>query len=539
MKPRGTTLLVSATLGLVALLTVARTLPPAPLPAAAPATAFSAERALEHIRAIAREPHPTGSAANAKVRAYILGVLNDLGLATETQAGGDLVNILARLPGARSTNAVLLTAHYDSVAEAPGASDDGNGVAALLETARALASSGPFPNTIMFLFTDNEEGGTVGAGAFIADHPWAQDAKVVIGLDAGGLTGPGVLSATSPENGWLIRQLAQADTSVVGSSAINALASSGTDFGSRFNPAGFSGYAFDLYWDRRIHTPADNLDNLDLASLQHQGQHALSLARHFAGLEELTDPREADAVYFSVMRLGVLAYPVTWAFPLAVLVSGFFSGVLIFGLRKGILTWKGMGCGVLMLLVSFLIAPLPTILFSSWSSDLPFRFIGRAVDRPPQVAAIFLCTLALLLFWYWIARKLWLNNIADLTVGALFPLTAGLIGTAVVLPELSFIPTCPLVLTLLACANWFYREAHGQSSATVTVGLLISGAASIVVLGPTIILGLFDQMALTSLLVAALCGFLAPQIYVMLGASNALFFSRSLGPQPSRDIGQQ
>ena len=45
---------------------------PAIVPASAPATEFSAERAMEHIRVIAQEPHPVGSPENAQVRAYII-----------------------------------------------------------------------------------------------------------------------------------------------------------------------------------------------------------------------------------------------------------------------------------------------------------------------------------------------------------------------------------------------------------------------------------------------------------------------------------
>src|SRR5215470_1690963 len=53
---------------------------PAPLPATAPATEFSAERAMSDVRAIAPMPHPMGSATDAKVRAYLLARLSGLGL---------------------------------------------------------------------------------------------------------------------------------------------------------------------------------------------------------------------------------------------------------------------------------------------------------------------------------------------------------------------------------------------------------------------------------------------------------------------------
>lgn len=42
--------------------------------------AFSAARAMKHVRVIAREPHPTGTASNDTVRSYLIGQLQALGL---------------------------------------------------------------------------------------------------------------------------------------------------------------------------------------------------------------------------------------------------------------------------------------------------------------------------------------------------------------------------------------------------------------------------------------------------------------------------
>lgn len=118
-------------------------------------TEFSADRAIEHRKVIAREPHPTGSIANARVRDYIVEQLKQEGLEPQIQrtgvgslmedfpgpyAAGTVENILARLKGSESTGGVLLMAHYDSVAPAPDATDDGSGVVTLLETLRALRS---------------------------------------------------------------------------------------------------------------------------------------------------------------------------------------------------------------------------------------------------------------------------------------------------------------------------------------------------------------------------------------------------------------
>jgi Zn-dependent M28 family amino/carboxypeptidase len=152
-----------------------QTLPPAHCRRRPPQ--FSAEQTVEHIRS----KHPDLLAPSQCRSDYIQETLRNLGLEVETQPGGGLVNVVGRIAGTQSSGAVLLTAHLDSVAESPGATDDGSGVAVLLETARALVSGAPMPNTVMFLFTDFEEGGTVGAEKFITRHPWAQNVRVVIG----------------------------------------------------------------------------------------------------------------------------------------------------------------------------------------------------------------------------------------------------------------------------------------------------------------------------------------------------------------------
>src|SRR5215831_14426413 len=59
--------------------------PPAPIPASAPPTEFSAERAFAHVREIAQRPHPIGSADNARVRDYVFGQLHGLGLEPQVQ----------------------------------------------------------------------------------------------------------------------------------------------------------------------------------------------------------------------------------------------------------------------------------------------------------------------------------------------------------------------------------------------------------------------------------------------------------------------
>ena len=183
---------------------------PDPLAASAPPMRFSSARALEHVRAVASAPRPMGSPHSDAVRMYLLERLSALGLQAEVQeattarfsldglVAGRPKNVIARLEGTGDGDqAFLVVAHYDSVPTGPGASDDGAGVAVMLETARAL-KAGPLPrNDVILLLTDGEERGLLGAQTFANGHRWASDVAVVLNLETRGNTGACLLY-TSP-----------------------------------------------------------------------------------------------------------------------------------------------------------------------------------------------------------------------------------------------------------------------------------------------------------------------------------------------------
>ena len=99
---------------------------------------------------ITARPHPYLSHANDRVRAYLLSriksidsdieVIDDLNstVVYSSRPGVGVyfegTNILVRVPGSNkhSSNAVLFSAHYDSVSSAPGATDNGIGTVAAL-----------------------------------------------------------------------------------------------------------------------------------------------------------------------------------------------------------------------------------------------------------------------------------------------------------------------------------------------------------------------------------------------------------------------
>ena len=185
-------------LALVALLALMQLEPPAAVAAEAPPSEFSAWRAFEHLPHIARAPHPIGSLEHAAIRDYIVAELTRLGVTPEIQRAtvpqgetgaqlelSNIENIVARLPGTSGVRrALLLVSHYDSVPTGPGASDDGHAVATLLETLRALKAGPPLERDTLFLFSDAEEFGSLGAKAFVASNPRRGDVALALNFEA-------------------------------------------------------------------------------------------------------------------------------------------------------------------------------------------------------------------------------------------------------------------------------------------------------------------------------------------------------------------
>lgn len=299
-------------LSVTAALSVALVRPPRSLPASAPATEFSADRAMGYLNLFAQKPHPTGSLEHDRVRDYLTGELIRLGVTPESQIGtgvmtkfssaGSVENIVARLEGSSSgTDALALVAHYDSVAAGPGAGDDGSGVVTLLETLRALKAGPTLKNDVIFLLTDGEEDGLLGAAAFMSEHPWARDVRIAINFDSRGISGVSQMFETSAENGQLVRELAATPHPVGSSLAYEIYKRLPNDTDATvFKQRGVAvmNFGFIDHWEA-YHTPLDSPDRLDRASLQHNGSYALALARQF-GNRDLTKLRAPDEIYFSL-----------------------------------------------------------------------------------------------------------------------------------------------------------------------------------------------------------------------------------------------
>lgn len=478
--------------------------PPAAVPADAPSGEFSSGRALKHVEVIAAAPHPLGSAEHAAVRDYLMQQLSAAGLNPEIQKsaainadsygplrGGQIENVVARLAGTANSKAVLLVGHYDSVPNGYGASDDGAAVGALLETLRALKTAPPLKNDVIFLFSDGEEAGLLGAKAFVDEHPWAKDVGVVLNFEARGNGGPSLMFETSTGNGWLVKQFAEAAPFPVGNSLayeVYRLLPNDTDM-SVFKRAGYAGMNF-AYVDglSHYHTQLDSVSELDQRSLQHHGLSLLSLSRRFGGLD-LREVRRPNAVYFNVPGMKLVNYSGVWVLPLAGLIALVFLGLLVFGLRRRRLTLPGIVMGFLALLASLVASGLVVTglwrLLALWVNRSGGAPSGETYQGEVFLVGFIALTVAITVAFYLVFRRK--VGLPNLMAGGLLWWLLLLVSASVLAPGASYLFAWPLLFSLAAFGFLLARaDLESVGSYKLQLILTLCAVPGVILLAPTI-----------------------------------------------------
>ncbi len=495
--------------------------PPAPLPATAADTLFSADRAAGYIRKIARVPHPLGSAANLKVREFIVQQLDAMGLhprldtaiVTGSYRGihyaASVVNIVARIKGTANSKAVLLMAHYDSVPTGPGASDDGSGVASILETLRALKASHPLKNDIIAVFTDGEEEGMFGGQALSENEHLMRQVGVALNFEARGTSGPSLMFETSPDsesgngNGWLIGQLAGSGTHPVATSMSEEIYKhlpNNTDF-SWLKAKGVPGLNFAFIGDmEHYHSQMDEYANINEASLQHDGSYALSLSRQL-GNEKLPGPETVNYVYFNFFWPGFVLYPSSLTTALTILAAILFALTFYVGIFKKVIK-------PLKSLIALLVSLIPLALlgvgtFFLWKalqntySESTYFLFGAFYNDGIFICALICAAVALTTAFYIYLRKYFRSS--EMAMGGLFVWLILAVAATYLFPQGAYFFQWPLIFSLFALLIFFIGPKSDFRSPFVMLILLLCAVPGIYLTASTTYLiyltGLLPAMA--------------------------------------------
>jgi Zn-dependent M28 family amino/carboxypeptidase len=227
-------------------------------------------------------------------------------------------NVLAETTAGNDGEVVILGAHLDSAPEGPGISDNGTGVAALIEIARAVAPCSP-TRKIRFAFWTAEEMGLFGSATYMFGPLAPDPATVHMYLNADMIGSPNpvhfiydgdgsTFGVPGREGSAAIERFFEADFSDHGMPFAPVLLLDRSDAGV-FHLAGvahgglftgaegiktpeqaavFGGTANAPY-DPCYHSSCDTRDNVDLPTLEVMAQ-SLARATQYFGVEGNTQP---------------------------------------------------------------------------------------------------------------------------------------------------------------------------------------------------------------------------------------------------------
>jgi hypothetical protein len=298
-------------------------LQPPPVRSTNSAEQFDTSAAIARLERILGDetPHPVDSDAQDAVRTRLLAEIETLGLRPEVRddfacrpaPNGQAMfcarvrNIIFQI-GPEQGPAVLAAAHYDSVPAAPGAADDGLGIAVLLEAARVLRDQ-EHTRRIIFLISDGEEPGLIGAHSFATTDPLMEAVEALVNVEARGTRGPATFFESNQPNADAVSAFSGAPRGIASSvmADVYALLPNSTDV-SALTRDGLDVVNLALLDGvEDYHTPQDSLASLDQRSVQHAGDIALHTLQRFASSAD----RDAttEMVYTDIGSFALLSAP--------------------------------------------------------------------------------------------------------------------------------------------------------------------------------------------------------------------------------------
>jgi Zn-dependent M28 family amino/carboxypeptidase len=135
----------------------------------APSLSNQTERYLRDVKFISQMSRISGSAHHKSVQIMCAQRFNELGFDVELHHYGTGINVIGIYPGKQnSTEKILVSAHYDTVAHCNGADDNASGIAGVFETARLLTSKEKkYDRSLVVACWDEEEKDTKGSIAYV------------------------------------------------------------------------------------------------------------------------------------------------------------------------------------------------------------------------------------------------------------------------------------------------------------------------------------------------------------------------------------
>ena len=299
---------------------------------------FSAERVVEDLKVIAKEPHSVAHPEErAKVVQYLTQRLEGMGgnpktyvypNITSRRFTFDATNVLAEFPPLKAsadTTYLMMMAHHDSrypwklmgdTVTALGAIDDGYGLGIILESVRqALKYRKDWHQGIKVLFTDAEEVDLQGMkAAYKYNKEIFDNVGLILNIEARGPFGPALLFETSMGNEKVIQLYADHARYPFTYSLMNVVyhqMPNGSDF--NITRDSIPGMNFSAIADiNHYHTDLDNIDNISKKTIGHYGEQLLPVMKEYLTNNAYSDRTalmsEEDSIFFSIPLLGMFCF---------------------------------------------------------------------------------------------------------------------------------------------------------------------------------------------------------------------------------------
>lgn len=261
-----------------------------------------------------------GTSKNVDAATYIYNRLDNMPrLQVEYQS--NYKNVIATLPGVDTvSNAVYLVgAHFDSVSQdsdyAPGATDDGGGVAIVLEFARIM-SQYSFSHTIKFAFWNDEEAGRLGSLEYVKSaYNDRIDVSLYINFDSSCYDPDGrmILDIMSnPESRWVSEMMTNYNNIYGVNFTLNYNVHSCLSDHQSFWRYGYPAIMTHSESHGHTHTSADTIDDVSLTYAKKNGQLGMSVVASMAGIvHEVPEFSSANAILLTVLL--TFSLPFMWA----------------------------------------------------------------------------------------------------------------------------------------------------------------------------------------------------------------------------------
>lgn len=451
---------------------------------------FSAERAIKYLEKFAVKPHPIGDPEHDRVRDYLVSELTKLGAAPEIQVAeenlsawgvpyeGKIENIIARIPGKDSSGGIMITSHYDTDENSPGAADAGSGVAAILETVRALKESSSLKNDLIIMISDGEEIGLLGAQAFVQEHTWAKDVDIVLNFEARGSSGPSVMFETNDQNERLAVEFAKGTSNPIAHSFIFDLYQimpNDTDL-SIYKPAGMYGLNFGFFVGLfGYHTPEDTVENLDMGSLQHHGENMLNLVHHFGNMNLIAQD-DGKSLYFNAIGKKILTYSEKLVLPIMFFVIILFFITLFHGFIRKKLNLARTVLGFLVFLLTIALAYMIGVLLLviiSFVARMDLWTISAypEISNPVFISILLFVIVVIVTVYLFILKRL---NATDLTMGGFFGWLILVCLSSIFFKASSYIFVWPFMIGLVGLNLYmFLKNELSVKGKLLSLGIMV------------------------------------------------------------------